>query len=131
MIYLDTSAAVKLLLEEPESRHVAATLLAAAEQRERLVSSDLLRLELTRVAVREQLEIGPVHDLVVMLDLVDITKDVVDAACRIREHVRSFDALHLATARALHSDDRPVQLLTFDTTMRQVGATMGLSVLAT
>lgn len=129
MIYLDTSAALKLVLDESDSGLVRTYLSAALQDPDaRVVSSDLLRVELARVGVRENLDPAPINQMVSGVSLVRITSQVIDDACLIPQHVRSLDALHLATARLLHSVQTPVQLLTCDTAMARVGATLGLSV---
>jgi uncharacterized protein len=69
-LYLDTSAAAKLLVEEVESEALAAYLDRTVDGQE-LISSALLETELRRLAVRLELDQSTVTDLLVRVDLVD------------------------------------------------------------
>ena len=52
ILYVETSAAAKLIIEEPESSRLAAHLDRAVDQDDGLLSSMLLETELRRLAVR-------------------------------------------------------------------------------
>jgi len=69
-VYLDTSAAAKLLVEEAESEALAAHLDGIGGEQD-LVSSALLETELRRLAVRLALDQSAVSDLLARVDLVD------------------------------------------------------------
>jgi predicted nucleic acid-binding protein len=104
VIYLDTSAFVKLVRGERETPALASFL------RERpdapLVSSALLVVETRRAVLREDPGQLPRADLLLTrIDQVDITRPVLEAASRLPDPaLRSLDAIHLATALQLHRE---------------------------
>lgn len=101
--YLETSAAVKMLYPEPESKALARWL---RDHTPRLVTSDLLRTELQRVAKRWSLE-RAVRTRVLLDEITSIRLDIplFDRAGKIGPpELRSLDALHLAAAEALGPD---------------------------
>jgi len=125
-LYLDSSAFVKVVVEEPESRALRAFL---SRRRARRVSSALLRTEALR-AVRH---LGPevlaaVRAALRRVDLVGIDDRILDAAGILEPGiVRTLDAVHLATALALGDDlDRVV---TYDDRMAEGAALLGLATL--
>ena len=98
-LYLDTSAAMKLLVEEAESPALAGAL-EALDPADRLLSSWLLRAELHGAAGRHPTVIrsdavDAVLDRVILVDLV--RADLLQAPV-IGTGLRSQDALHLAAA---------------------------------
>lgn len=94
MIYLDTSALVKLVSTEAETEALVAWL----GERDDLVTSTLARVELAR-AVRGDVEAErQVAAMLVELDQVPMTYDLLDAAGSLPQQVRSLDAIHLASA---------------------------------
>lgn len=101
MLYLDSSALVKLVLTEPESSVLAGVVRTGPG----MISSALARIEVIR-AVRRK---GPVEEksarlLMASVDSVDITDQIINEAGRIgRLQLRSLDAIHLATALELRS----------------------------
>lgn len=104
MIYLDTSALMKLVREEPESDALGAWLAERPEQP--VVTSELGRVELLRAARRvggpASVEARAVIDDV---DLVPLDRGVQDVACDIGEPwLRTLDALHLASAIVLRGE---------------------------
>lgn len=122
--YLDTSAAIKLLLEESES----ATLAGAIEHEEpRLVAGWLLETELRRVAVRHDLlSQSEVTRLLEGVDLFEMPRSAYrDAGLIPGAHLRSLDALHLATAARL----RVRAVVTYDRRMADAAHDIGLTVL--
>jgi uncharacterized protein len=96
--YVDASAFVKLVFPERES-HV----LLAATDGWRLASSALLQVEAVR-AVRRR---APDREAAVRkrlgsVDIVEIGLAIREAACTLPDpHLRSLDAIHLATALSL------------------------------
>ena len=72
LVYVDTSAAAKLLVEESESVRLAERLDALDAQDHALMSSLLLETELRRLAVRERLEQSTVSDVVSRFDLYEL-----------------------------------------------------------
>ncbi|MGL5856818.1 MAG: type II toxin-antitoxin system VapC family toxin [Angustibacter sp.] len=103
MIYLDSSALLKLLRAEQESPALSTWL---ARRRAPLITSELGRVEVVRAAHR----IGrPLRDragdLLADLDLLPLDRAVQDRACDIGgPRLRALDALHLASADLVRSD---------------------------
>lgn len=95
--YLDTSAAVKLLVDEKGSAELASWL---AESGSSLVSSSLLVTELLRTA-RQGAEgaVLAARSLLNTIYLDDVTGSVLELAAHLKPtSMRSLDAIHLATA---------------------------------
>ncbi|WP_447003785.1 type II toxin-antitoxin system VapC family toxin [Saccharothrix isguenensis] len=97
MIYLDTSALVKLVLSEPETLALNAWVNARSEVPR--ISSSLARVELVR-AVRAEGDaaIRQATLILVELDEMPMTTDLLDAAGALAFPLRSLDAIHLASA---------------------------------
>ncbi|MBB5805305.1 putative nucleic acid-binding protein [Saccharothrix ecbatanensis] len=97
MIYFDTSALAKLVLSEPETAALTAWLDARSEALR--VSSSLARVELVR-AVRAEGDaaIRQATLILVELDEMPMTTDLLDAAGALALPLRSLDAIHLASA---------------------------------
>ena len=104
MIYLDTSAFVKLIRGEEETSALQAFL------RQRpgapLVSSALLVVETRRAILRQAPgQLARADLLLTRIDQVDVTRAVLEAASRLPDPaLRSLDAIHLATALQLDQD---------------------------
>jgi uncharacterized protein len=120
--YLDSSALVKLAVQEPES----AALRRYLRRRRPLVSSALARTEVLRALVLEGAE-GLARGRAVLgtIDLVRVNDRVLDAAgALLPSDVRSLDAIHLATARQLGSD--VAQIVTYDDRMLDAARHLGI-----
>lgn len=103
MIYLDSSALLKLLFEESES---AALALWISEQAgEPMVSSELARVEVIRAARRLDPDVVPAaRVLMSQLDLIPLTSGVIDEAADVGEPLlRTLDAIHLASALSIQA----------------------------
>jgi uncharacterized protein len=112
VIYLDTSAFVKLIRDERETSALEAFLRERPEAP--LVSSALLVLETRRAVLRQAPDqLARADLLLTRIDQVDITRAVLEAASRLPDPaLRSLGALHLATALQL---DRDLEaLVTYD-----------------
>jgi predicted nucleic acid-binding protein len=126
-VYLDTSAFVKLAVEEPESGALRAFLEAAPGPR---VSSALLRVEAHR-AVRRY---GAAPSAVIReglgsMDLVAISDRILETAATLEpDIVRTLDAIHLASALAI-GDDLEV-IVTYDQRMAAGARLLGLPAVA-
>lgn len=126
-LYLDSSAFVKLIVSEPESRALRSYL---AQRRTRHVSSAMFRAEALR-AVRHG---GPdalaqTRSALKRIDLVALTDGILDAAGTLEPRiVRTLDAIHLATALALGDDLEAV--VTYDTRMAEGARLLGLPAVA-
>jgi predicted nucleic acid-binding protein len=122
--YLDTSAAMKLLVEEPESEALLQVLTAS---RPRLAASWLLHAELHCAAGRNPtvLATEAIRTLLDAVDLVDITRGDLLAAGT-HAPLRSNDAIHLATALRLGVDE----VVTYDRELARAATAIGLGVIA-
>ncbi|WP_340672128.1 type II toxin-antitoxin system VapC family toxin (plasmid) [Saccharopolyspora sp. ID03-671] len=99
MIYLDTSAAIKLVVAEPESSALVDWL--AERDTDVIMSSGLLRVELHRALHRieaEQSVRDQAERLLDGLHLRPVDAVLQKAAGLDGQHLRSLDAIHLATA---------------------------------
>jgi len=101
LYYADTSAVVKLLVEETDSKAFAA--FYDAHNDAEWVSSALLRIELTRAVARAMPALLPdAQDLLLAFSCIAIDEDFVEGAMNEPDRaLRSLDAIHLATARIL------------------------------
>lgn len=123
--YLDTSAAMKLLVQESESEALLRELVADPERQ--LVASWLLHTELHCAAGRNPAVISTEATTTVLnaVALVDITRgDMISAG--VLAPLRSADAIHLATALRVGAD----QIATYDVELQDAAKTAGLPVLA-
>ena len=121
--YLDTSAAMKLVVAEPES----VALVDALSTDRRLVASWLLHAEMHCAAGRHPNEVG-IDDVQVVLDtvnLADLTRGDMIAAGTLSP-LRSNDAIHLAVAIRLGADE----IITYDRELTEAARNAGLSVFA-
>src|SRR6266536_2219138 len=99
--YLDSSAIVKLAVEEPES----AALHRYLRRRRPLVSSSLARAEVARALL-----------------------PLAAAGALLPQELRTLDAIHLATAQQLGGDLH--RLITYDARMRTAAETIGCTISA-
>lgn len=123
LAYLDTSAAMKLVVEEPES---AALARALAEGR-RLVASWLLHTEMHCVAGRHPGEVDRegVQAVLNAVSLADVTRgDLIAAGTH--APLRSNDAIHLAAAIRLGVDE----MVTYDEALAKAATSAGLRLIA-
>jgi predicted nucleic acid-binding protein len=102
--YVDTSAILKLLVDEPESPAAAEYLSTAAASGSRLVASMLLYTELHCAARRRGLGAESVNTVLSGINLVDIARADLMYAAALPGRLRSADAIHLATAIRLQTD---------------------------
>ncbi|MGA8207667.1 MAG: type II toxin-antitoxin system VapC family toxin [Candidatus Dormiibacterota bacterium] len=104
MIYLDSSALIKLLFSEPESEALTSWLSARAEQPK--LSSQVSVVEVVRTCRRVDAEVEPAAwRLLVGLDLVPVSTTVVEWASRVgNTSLRTLDAIQLATALTVAED---------------------------
>lgn len=125
LYYVDTSAVIKLLVEETHSKAFAAFYdgHASAEW----VSSALLRIELIRAVARAVPALLPdARDLLTAFSYIAIDDEIVDAAMNEPDRgLRSLDAIHLATARILAPELDA--LVTYDDRLRRAAADAGLA----
>lgn len=121
--YLESSAAAKLLTNEPETRALEAYL-ASFGSRDALVSALLLETELRRLAMREALDQDMVTALLDGVRLLRMGRQVFQTAGLLPgPAMRSLDALHLATALL----DEVDVLITYDGRLTAAAAAVGVA----
>lgn len=126
ILYIETSAAAKLLVDEPASGQLAARLDEAVDADDGVLSSTLLETELRRLAVRVDLAQTAVTHLLDRFDLVEIDRSLYrEAGLLPGRHLRSLDALHLAAALRAGAD----VMVTYDHRQADAAVAVGLPVL--
>jgi len=126
VIYLDSSALVKLVITENES----AALRHYLRSRPRRVSCALARVEVTR-AIRPHgsRALTRARRLLRRVDLVQFDDELLDAAAALDPGVlRGLDAIHLAAAELL--GDELTAVVTYDERMTTSARLLGLPVAA-
>lgn len=122
--YLDTSAAMKLVLEEAESAALVGVL--TSDPSRRLGSSWLLHTEMHCAAGRHpgSVDDAAIRTVLAAVNLVDLTRgDMIDAGTH--APLRWHDAIHLAVAIRLVVDE----LVTYDAELADAATRAGLVVL--
>ncbi len=126
VVYLDSSALVKLVVAEPQSRALRAFLRREPDR----VSCALARTEVLR-AVRP---LGPAalaaaRRVLRSVDMIRLDDALLDAAGTLEPAgLRSLDAIHLAAAQLVSPVLRAV--VTYDRRMAEAAAALGFSVAA-
>jgi predicted nucleic acid-binding protein len=123
LAYLDASAIVKLVVEEPESHALTRWYVEA----ERLATSRIGVVEATRACARRPFD--AVHRDRVLSDLEVVELDAAIAAVAAAlgpATIKSLDAIHLATALALVPDLDA--FVTYDDRLAEAARGLGLSV---
>jgi predicted nucleic acid-binding protein len=123
--YVDISAAMKLLVEEPESAALV-TYLQEDRGDADLVASWLLHTELHCAANRhpEDVDRAAVGVVLDTLTLVDVTRGDLISAGALQGRLRSNDAVHLAAALRISAEE----LITYDAELAAAAQQAGLSV---
>ena len=125
--YLDTSAAVKLVVSE---RGSAALLRWASQHQDRIVSSDLLRTELQRATRRgapQQMERA--REVLESITVMTLASSTFERAAELEsELLRSLDALHLAASLELGDDLEGI--VTYDDRLAEAAHRYGIPVAA-
>ena len=122
--YLDSSAIVKLVVDEDETAALR-TYLAGYPLR---TASALVRTEVVRsVAPHGRAAVSRARALLGTLNLVRVDDALLDAAAEVQPAaVRSLDAIHLACALTLRPD--PPVVVTYDLRMAEAARSYGLAV---
>jgi uncharacterized protein len=104
LIYLDSSALVKLILVEPESSSLRQWL--AGNSGQPMVSSTLHRAEVARAVWRyEPGALPQCYRLMRRIQRLGMSVDLLDTAATVPPQIlRSSDAIHLATALTIKRD---------------------------
>jgi predicted nucleic acid-binding protein len=124
LYYADTSAVIKLLVEETDSKAFAA--FYDAHNDAEWVSSALLRIEVTRAVTRAMPALLPdARDMLLAFSCIAIDDDIVEGAMNEPDRsLRSLDAIHLATARILAPELDA--LVTYDDRLLRAATDAGL-----
>ncbi len=103
MLYIDSTAMVKVVVEEAESPSLRRVVADGGS----LASSALLRTEVGRALRRADAAAADavLRPVLTGVTLVSVSRQILDAAVRVgRPELRSLDAIHLATALSLEVD---------------------------
>lgn len=117
IVYVEASAAAKLLVRESASAVLADRLDELADSGQELISCSVLETELRRLATRVGLAQTTVTALLDRFDIVELDRDVYrEAGLLPGTNLRSLDALHVAAALRVGAD----VMITYD--VRQAAA---------
>lgn len=122
--YLDSSALVKTIVEEPESRELMRWL----DGKDKLVACELVRVEVVRaVRVSDPHAARRARQAIATLTLIRLDDGLYEAAADLEPAaLRSLDAVHLASALSLGRELAAV--VTYDLRMTEAAETLGLRV---
>ena len=126
IIYVDTSAALKLIVEESGSAAAAEYFTTATQRGDRLVASMLLYTELHCAGKRRRLPAELITTVLGGINLVDLARSDLMYAAAMPGTLRSADAIHLATAIRLQSD----LLVAYDVELLTAATQAGLRALS-
>jgi len=132
VIYIDSSAIVKLVIDEAESGALRDWL---AEMLDPLVSSALAKVEVRQACRRipdattaQGADLGAIQALLA-INIVPLSDGIIDTAATLNlPGLRSLDALHLASALAIQQDIR--MLVTYDDRLGRAASASGFAVVA-
>ena len=124
LVYVETSAAAKLLKREPESAAVREFIARLIDDEHLVVTGRMLETELRRLAVRQGIDQEKASEI---LDVLEHDRSQFRQAGTIGgDQVRSLDALHLAAALRVGAD----AMITFDERLKRACELVGLPVLS-
>jgi predicted nucleic acid-binding protein len=130
LIYLDSCALLKVIIEERESKALEEYLDHYEDVPH--VSSAIIRVEMRRALLRDQVRetrLSLLGALFRRMRLTRVTDDLLDQAGELPgEYLRSLDAIHLATANLI--GDGLTAFLTYDKRLGAAAEELGLPVLA-
>lgn len=128
LLYLDSSALVKLVLSEPETEALLEFIRLWPER----ISSTLTRVEVLRAVRRageENVALRRAEEVVARVGLLRIDTDILSAAARLEpRELRTLDAIHLATALSVREQLSAV--VAYDSRLAQAAEHHGVPVLA-
>jgi len=125
VLYLDSSAIVKLVSREPET----ADLVRVVRADPTLISSALAWAEVLRAVRRVRGNTARAEGILGAVALVPIDDGIIRSAATLAPvTLRTLDAIHVATALSLGADVS--QLATYDDRLAQTAVTAGLDVIA-
>jgi predicted nucleic acid-binding protein len=120
--YIDASVALHALLPGGDLR-ARRWLDEVTQAGDDVFSSMLLHLELARVLRREGLDVSMARPVLDRVNLVSIDDGVLRFAAAIEAHIKSLDAIHLATCALLGAN---IGIVTHDAQMSAAAASLGL-----
>ena len=137
-VYVDTSAALKLWIDEPQAEAVR----LALEDARQVASSVLIRVEAASTLARllRERRVSAAHVGVVQAEVdfhltvirvLELNEHVIELAAQLcaKHQLKSLDALHLATALILRVlDPVPWVFMTFDLKLGRAASAEGLTV---
>jgi predicted nucleic acid-binding protein len=126
VIYLDTSALVKLIFEEDESMALAKWIADRSEVPK--ISSDLSIVELLRTCCRvDEGATDTALRLLAGLDLLPLDRLIIDRAANVGPtELRSLDAIHLASALSIK--DHLTSFVAYDHRLCAAALSAGITV---
>jgi predicted nucleic acid-binding protein len=131
VIYLDTSALVKLIRVEPESQGLADWLDENTEMP--WITSTLAEVELPRALIRAGVPEGLAAVPSILARLYIFETDAVvrsTAAAYLDPALRSLDAIHLATAQVAGSVGALTAFVSYDNRLAEAADALGMSTVA-
>lgn len=122
--YLDSSALVKVVVEEPESRALAEWL----RGKDRLAACELVQVEVVRaVRASDPAAVPRARQVLATLTMIRLGRTLYDRAAELEPPLlRSLDAIHLASAASIGGDLAGV--VTYDARMAEAAFKLGLRV---
>jgi uncharacterized protein len=128
VIYFDTSALVKLVFDETESKALAEWVMVRADVPK--VSSDLSTIELLGTCRRvDEGALESANVLLSGIDFLPMDRAIVDKAATLDpSELRSLDAIHLASA--LSVKESLTALVAFDAQLCSAAAQVGIEVVS-
>ena len=125
-IYVDSSALVKMVVEESESLALAQYL--AGFPGDNRITAAIARTELLRAVARRGTAVENARTALARLNFVAINTNVLDAAAAIRPpELRTLDAIHLAAAMSV---PELRALVTYDRRLADAAADAGVVVVS-
>ncbi|MGH3438963.1 MAG: PIN domain-containing protein [Sciscionella sp.] len=122
LVYLHSSVALRTILDVPDRERLQSWMQAPGTT---FVSSRLLRTEVIRVLRRDGRPLVGGTPLLDRVGMLEISRETHTIAESIERHVKTLDALHVATALLI---GEPVTVATHDSTMKAVAEHLGLLV---
>ena len=127
IIYVESSAAAKLILDEPESEAMAEFLDGFALEGHAVVTSTLVDTELRRAASRGGAPQSAATEVLSRMNIVEIERSTFTAAGLLPgSTLRSLDALHVSAALAVSTD----LFVTYDERQTAAAVAAGLRVVS-
>jgi uncharacterized protein len=131
VIYLDSCAIVKLIRPEDESVPLSDWLNGQSDST--VVTTELAEVEVARALRRSSpARLAAMPNILAQINRIEVDASVrATAAAYAEPHLRSLDAIHLATADALAASGKSVSsFVTYDKRLGLCAAEVGLSVVA-